>query len=688
MKSQKVQQRSIFGMLITLGVVYGDIGTSPLYVMNAIINDNGSLGKATPEYVIGCVSLIFWALMLITTIKYVLIALRADNHHEGGIFALYALVRHRAKWLIFIALIGGAALLADGTLTPAVTVTSAVEGLRGIASFAVFSQHPRLVPITVSVILLILFMIQGFGTAVIGRSFGPIMLLWFTAIGVFGALNIGQAPEILKAFSPLYALQVLFSPTNKMGIFILGSVFLATTGAEALYSDMGHVGKANIDATWPFVYLTLTLNYLGQGAWIIGHYNHAPWQSATNLNPFYEMIPVNLRIAMIVVATLAAIIASQALITGSYTLVDEAIGLKFLPRMLIRHPSNVRSQIYIGAINWLLCAVTLGIVWIFQTSARMEAAYGLAITITMLMTTILLSQWIRMWGHRSLSLMLLVGFGLLETVFLTASLTKFIHGGYLTLGLTLAIFLIMVIWFFGNRRRLQYNQANEQICLLNYRQQLIQLSHDDRIPIFATNLVYLAKIDRQHRVKRSILYSILDKRPKRAKVYWFITINETNRPYDCNYSVDMLGTRNIVEVRLNLGFRKSQHVNLYLRQIVTTLINNHSIDTQRSAYGTLHPRLVGDFKFVVQNQQVMDLANYPAMPQLDRFLIGGRVLLQNITPSPAIWYGLEFSDVLEETTPLFTTPATDPTLTSLTVRHAMHPQRGKPYHAESSDNDD
>ncbi|QBX93199.1 KUP/HAK/KT family potassium transporter [Lactiplantibacillus plantarum] len=675
MRKQRIQERSLIGMLITLGVVYGDIGTSPLYVMNALINDAGQLKNATPDYVIGSVSLIFWTLMLITTVKYVLIALRADNHHEGGIFALYALVRHRAKWLIFVALIGGAALLADGTLTPAVTVTSAVEGLKGLPKLGAFSQYPWLVPLTVTVILLVLFMIQGFGTAVVGRSFGPMMLLWFTVIGIFGLINISQAPVILKAFSPVYAVQVLFNPANKMGIFILGSVFLATTGAEALYSDMGHVGKANIDATWPFVYTTLILNYLGQGAWMLTHYQDAAWRNATNVNPFYAMVPAGGQIAMIILATAAAIIASQALITGSYTLVDEAVGLKFLPRMIIKHPSNVRSQIYIGAINWLLCLVTLGIVWLFQTSAHMEAAYGLAITLTMLMTTILLSQWIHMKGHRALALALLFGFGALETVFLTASLTKFIHGGYLTLGLTLVIFLIMVVWFFGNRRRLRYNQANEQISLLDYRNQLIQLSHDDHLPVFATNLVYLAKVDHQHRVKRSILYSILDKRPKRAKVYWFITINETNRPYDCSYSIDMLGTRNIVEVQLNLGFRKSQHINLYLRQIVTNLIADHSIDPQYSRYGITQPRQVGDFKFVVQNQQIMDLASNPTMGQFDRLLIGGRVLLQNITPSPAIWYGLAFSDVLEETIPLFTKPAMDATLTNLTVHHARTPQR-------------
>ncbi|MFC6181321.1 KUP/HAK/KT family potassium transporter [Lactiplantibacillus daowaiensis] len=673
MEKQRIQTRSIFGMLITLGVVYGDIGTSPLYVMNAIINDAGPLKKATPSYVLGCVSLIFWTLMLITTVKYVLIALRADNHHEGGIFALYALVRKQAKWLILPALVGGAALLADGTLTPAVTVTSAVEGLKGLPNMAGFSQHPLLIPLTVTVILFGLFMIQGFGTAAIGKSFGPIMLLWFTAIGVVGLVNIGHAPMILKAFSPLYALQVLISPTNKIGIFILGSVFLATTGAEALYSDLGHVGKANIDATWPFVYLMLILNYLGQGAWILQHYQLAAYRDAVNLNPFYAMIPANLQVAAIILATLAAIIASQALITGSYTLVDEAIGLKFLPRMIIKHPSQVRSQIYIGAVNWMLCGVTLGIVWLFQTSAHMEAAYGLAITITMLMTTLLLTQFVKMHGHQLAALALLLGFGTLESIFLIASLTKFIHGGYLTLGLTFVIFLIMVIWYFGNKRRLLYNRDQEQVSLLDYRQQLIQLSHDDSIPLFAANLVYLAKVDATYHVKRSIPYSILDKRPKRAKVYWFITINETNQPYDCNYTVDMLGTRNIVEVQLNLGFKKSQHVTIYLREIVNDLIAKQIIDPQHPHYGTVKHRQVGDFKFVVQNQQIMDLSSYPTMREFDRFLIGGRVLLQNITPSAAIWYGLEFSDVLEETIPLFTTPATENTLTNRAVRHQIQP---------------
>ncbi|VDG33977.1 potassium transporter Kup [Lactobacillus paraplantarum] [Lactiplantibacillus mudanjiangensis] len=674
MDKHSFQSRSWLGMLITLGVVYGDIGTSPLYVMNAIINDAGPLKKATPTYVIGCVSLIFWTLMLITTIKYVLIALRADNHHEGGIFALYALVRNQARWLILPALIGGAALLADGTLTPAVTVTSAVEGLRGLPVTASLNQHTLWVPIAVTLILLALFMIQGFGTSMIGRSFGPIMLIWFLIIGSIGLVHIQTAPQILKALSPIYALQLLVSPTNKMGIFILGSVFLATTGAEALYSDLGHVGKANIDATWPLVATTLILNYLGQGTWIINHYQQTSYQNATNLNPFYEMIPANWRVALILLATLAAIIASQALITGSYTLVDEAIGLKFLPRMIIKHPSQVRNQIYIGAVNWLLCGITLTIVWWFKTSAHMEAAYGLAITITMLMTTLLLSRFIKQRGHHGLASLFLLSFGSLETIFLVASLTKFIHGGYLTLGLTLVILAIMVVWHFGNQRRLHYNRDQEQLNLLDYRDQLSQLSQDTQVPLFATNLVYLAKVDATYHLKRSILYSILDKRPKRAQVYWFITINETNRPYDCNYTVDMLNTRNIVLVKLNLGFKKSQHVTIYLREIVTDLMKRQVIDPQQPRYGTTQPRQVGDFKFVVQNQQIMDLSHYPTMGHWDRLLIGGRILLQNITPAAAAWYGLAFSDVLEETTPLFTNPATDPTLTNQSIHHNCPPR--------------
>ncbi|MFT8949696.1 MAG: KUP/HAK/KT family potassium transporter, partial [Liquorilactobacillus hordei] len=354
--NKQLEKASFMGMLVTLGIVYGDIGTSPLYVMNALISDAGKMKNISPDYVIGSVSLIFWTLMIVTTFKYIIVAMKADNNHEGGIFSLYALVRKKAKWLIYPALIGGAAILADGTLTPAVTVTSAIEGLKNQRIGPIlFSNNQYDVLIITSLVLIGLFVIQRFGTGIIGKLFGPIMALWFVFLAIWGVINLLQYPLILKALSPYYAIKILFSPANKVGIFILGSIFLATTGAEALYSDMGHVGKKNIYATWPVVYLSLFLNYLGQGSWMIIHANDTAYRNLSNINPFYEILPGQWRLFGIVIATFAAIIASQALITGSYTLVNEAIGLKFLPRLIVRHPSNIKNQIYISSVNWLLC---------------------------------------------------------------------------------------------------------------------------------------------------------------------------------------------------------------------------------------------------------------------------------------------------------------------------------------------
>lgn len=666
------QRLSLGGMLVTLGIVYGDIGTSPLYVMNAIISDAGKMQDAIPEYIIGSASLIFWTLMIITTVKYVFIAMRADNNHEGGIFALYALIRNRARWLIFPALIGGAALLADGTLTPAVSVTSAIEGLKGqhIGPLE-FSNNQFVVVLVVTAILLGVFLIQHFGTAIIGRSFGPIMFLWFIFIGVTGFMNMVPHLEILKALSPYYAIQFLFSPVNKAGIFILGSVFLATTGAEALYSDMGHVGRKNIYGSWPFVYLMLMLSYLGQGAWVIGHYQNAAYRNLLDVNPFYEMLPEQIRLFAIAIATLAAIIASQALITGSYTLVNEAIGLKFLPRMVIKRPSNIRSQIYIPTVNWFLCIITLGIVWLFQTSRHMEAAYGLAITITMLMTTLLLFEFIKDKINQIAAFGMVLFFGVIEVLFLTASLVKFAHGGYLTLLITLLILFVMVVWYFGNKLRENYERTSEYVSLMDYRKQLIQLSNDSSELLYATNLVYMTKVGPHYSIKRKVLYSILDKRPKRAKVYWFVTVNETDAPYESQYTVDMLGTRNIINVQLYLGFKNSQHVNVYVRQIVNDLIDQKIIDTQYPKYTTLKNRRVGDFRFVITMEQLMDLATDPKMNRFNRLLIGGRIFLQNITTSPAIWYGLKFSEVVEEPVPLILYDPEVLRLNQKEVRHAV-----------------
>lgn len=670
---------SILGMLITLGIVYGDIGTSPLYVMNAIINNVGTMKNAEPEYILGSVSLIFWTLMLITTIKYVMIAMKADNNNEGGIFALYALVRKRGKWLIIPALIGGSALLADGTLTPAVTVTSAIEGIKG-QQFGklVFSNNQSVILVIVTAILLTIFIIQKFGTETIGRSFGPIMLVWFSFIGIAGLFNLANDFSVLRALSPIYAIKVLFSPVNKVGIFILDSVFLATTGAEALYSDMGQVGKHNIYATWPFVYSMLMLNYLGQAAWVIANYQNQKFNTLSGINPFYEMLPSGFKIFAIIIATMAAIIASQALITGSFTLVQEAIGLKILPRLKVKFPGKVQSQLYIETINWMLCAVTIGIVWGFGTSEHMEAAYGLAITMTMLMTTLLLHQFLIMKNHRLAANIFVAIFVQLESLFFISSMIKFIHGGYVTVILTLAILAIMVIWFFGNKRRDAYMAESENVSLKDFVPQLEKMSADDSIPTYATNLVYMVNMGKDYSLKRSVIYSILDQEPKRAKVYWFITVHQTSAPYECNYTVDMLNTRNVVDVHLNLGFKKSQHVNIYIRQIINSLLKQHIIDDQTPNYSMVPNRHVGSFKFVIQNQQFQDLGAQEFMGSIDRLLIGGRLVLQNITIPPALWYGLEFSDVVEEKVPLFLGSHTDQYLTEDTVKNTLIPKKDSP----------
>ncbi|MGA3358310.1 KUP/HAK/KT family potassium transporter, partial [Lactiplantibacillus pentosus] len=468
---------------------------------------------------------------------------------------------------------------------------------------------------------------------------------------------------------PYYAIRILFSPVNKVGIFILGSIFLATTGAEALYSDMGHVGKKNIYVTWPLVYSTLFLNYLGQGAWIIRHAGDTAYRHLSNLNPFYEMLPGPWRLVGILLATLAAIIASQALITGSYTLVDEAIGLKFLPRMVIRHPSNIKNQIYIATVNWILCIITISVVWFFGSSQKMEAAYGLAITITMLMTTVLLHEFLNKHLNKGTALIIALFFGFIELIFLISSLVKFIHGGYVTLTIMLGILYIMWLWYFGNKRREHYEKESEYVSLLDYRDQLSKLSADNTVPLFTTNLVYMTKIKGDYQIKRSTMYSILDRQPKRAKVYWFVTVNETNAPYESNYTVDLLETHNVVNVQLYLGFKKSQSVSVYLHQIVNHLVEQGILEPQIPTYSTERQRKVGDFKFVIIKEQPADLIVNDQLSSLDRRLIGGRIYLQKITASPVSWYGLEFSNVIEESSPLFITQDRDQYLIQKKIYH-------------------
>lgn len=647
--STQKKKLTIGGLFITLGVVYGDIGTSPLYVMKALIHGNDGLANISDEFIYGSLSLVFWTLTLLTTIKYVSIALRADNHGEGGIFSLYTLIRKKAKWLIVPAMIGGATLLADGILTPAVTVTTAVEGLRGIPSYIEhFGSSQNTVLLITIIIISFLFMIQRFGTEVIGRLFGPIMFLWFLMLAVLGVLNTLGNWDILRSLSPYYGIKLLLSEENKSGFLILGSIFLATTGAEALYSDLGHVGRKNIYASWPFVKLSLLLNYFGQGAWLLSVKDKPSFQHIEEINPFFEMMPASFRIIGVVFATLAAIIASQALISGSYTLVSEAIKLNLWPRLQIIYPTNTKGQLYIPVINSILWAACIGVVLYFRTSEHMEAAYGLAITITMLMTTILLYNYLiyRNVSH-FISLIVLFFFGGLETMFFLSSATKLFHGGFVTVLIALIILSIMVIWH--KAYVIEHNVAKE-VSLVDHVSRLEAVKADYSIPLYATNLVYLTSKSRPGKVDSEVMYSIFDKQPKRAEVYWFINVEVTDEPRTMEYVVENFGTDSVIKVKLRLGFRMEQKISTYMRQVVIDLMKSGDINKQPQKWSINEfNRNVGDFCFVIVREE---LSTDTELSALNRFIMQTKLAIKKLAVSPVKWFGLEYTDVKIEHVPL------------------------------------
>ena len=649
MKSDSIPFSKI-AVLVALGVVYGDIGTSPMYVLKSIIAGNGGINQINDDLILGSLSLIIWTLTLLTTIKYVLVAMKADNHGEGGIFALFSLVKNCGKWLIIPAMVGGAALLADGVLTPAVTVTTAIEGLRSIPVFndIIGSGQTRIVLITILIISLV-FLVQRAGTSLIGKSFGPIMVIWFLFLAAAGLFNIVNDINVLRAFNPLRGISILFSSYNKAGIMILGSVFLATTGAEALYSDMGHVGRINIYASWPFVKICLIINYLGQGAWLMKHKGMESLASIEDLNPFFEMLPSQIRIIAVVLGTTAAIIASQALITGSFTLVSEATRLDLMPRMRITYPSKTKGQSYIPLVNTVMWVACVLVVLYFRSSARLEAAYGLAITLTMLMTTILLFTYLwKIKGRQVIPFVFLALFGGLEGCFFVSSLSKFMHGGYVALLLAFVLFSVMVIWYSGTK--IERSQAN-YLSLEKYLPQFKALSMDDSIPFTADNLVYITHNTKNDIIDRDVLYSIFNKRPKRAKAYWFVSVIVTDEPYTSSYTVDSFGTDSVFRVRLYLGFKENQRINVYLRQIVTDLIKSKELPSQKPKYSVYDKdRNVGYFRFCIIRKMLSpesDITSY------GRMAIALKYAIRQLVGTQIQWYGLESSVVLIEYVPFF-----------------------------------
>ena len=656
MSSERSAHRAIpFGMgmvLVTMGVVYGDIGTSPMYTLRAIMHGNGGLATMSPDVVIGALSLIIWTMTLITTVKYVLVAMKADNHNEGGIFALYSLVRHCAPWLIIPAMVGGAALLADGILTPAVTVTTAIEGLRTIdLVHGIIGDNQSVVVAITLLIISVLFHAQRAGTSSIGRAFGPIMCIWFAFLGGVGLVHIGADLNVLRAFNPLRGIAFLFDGNlNQAGLMVLGNVFLCTTGAEALYSDMGHVGKANIYASWPVVKACLILNYLGQGAWILAMRGNTELIAmGESMNPFFEMLPGGMRVFAVVLSTLAAIIASQALITGSYSIVSEAISLDLMPHMKIEYPSENKGQIYIPLVNTILWIGCMGVVLYFRSSERMESAYGLAITVTMLMTTILLTVFLaRIRNKVPLAVPFALFFGAIESFFFFSSLTKFAHGGYITVLLALAIFLVMYVWHRGTRIELM---QRVNLPVSRYLEQMHELSNYDEIPYMADNLVFLTNDPSKDSLDRDILYSILDKRPKRAKAYWFLNVSVTDEPYTHEFWVNDFGTDFVFKVQLRLGFRVNQRVNEYLYQIVSTMVEQGRLPAQDHRF-SIYERTghVGDFRFCLV-RKVPSVSS--DISRTDLGILQAKYIIRGACGSPDHWYGLENSSVMYEYVPLF-----------------------------------
>ena len=630
----KLSKVSMAGLLVTMGIIFGDIGTSPLYVFKAIVADK----VISPELILGGLSAVFWTITLQTTVKYVIIVLRADNNGEGGIFSLYALIRRRRPYLILPAIIGGCALLADGMITPPISVSSAVEGL------LILNPNIPTIPIVLTIITT-LFLIQRVGTSIVGKVFGPLMLIWFLMLGILGLISLTSHPEVLKALNPYYAYNLLVHYPN--GFWLLGAVFLCTTGAEALYSDMGHCGKKNIRISWIFVKTTLILNYFGQGAWVINSIG----KEVDNINPFYAIMPQWFLLPGIVIATLAAIIASQAMISGSFTLISEALRLNVWPKVRIKYPSEAKGQLYVPSVNWILWGGCMAIVLYFKESSRMEAAYGLAIVTTMMMTTILLSSYLRkIKTPKAIVLIITIVYLSIESCFLIANIIKIPHGGWMTLLVSLFFITIMWVWYKGRKIK---NRLTEFVKLRDYIPILQQLSNDTSVPKYATHLVYLTSADSAMEVENKVVYSILQKQPKRADIYWFVHIHVDDQPYTMQYKVDHIASHDVIKIDFRLGFRVEQKINFYFRKVVEELMKNHEVDVT-SRYASLSKlNITGDFRFVVLKRH---LSYENELSVYESLIMDAYSILDTLSLSEEKAFGLDTSSVTVEKVPMIVAP--------------------------------
>jgi KUP system potassium uptake protein len=631
MKTSSHQKVTAITLLVALGIIYGDIGTSPLYVMKAIIG-----GREISELLVyGGISCIFWTLTFQTTFKYIFLTLSADNHGEGGVFSLYALVKRFGKGkLVIPTILGATTLLADGIITPPISVASAIEGLEVIV------PNIPTIPIVIA-ILSGIFIFQRFGTQKVGFIFGPVMVIWFSMLFVLGFSQILLHPNILKALNPMYAYELLVEYPH--GFWLLGAVFLCTTGAEALYSDLGHCGKQNIRISWVFVKICLVVNYLGQASWLMNQTNPL----LGGRNPFYQIMPQWFLLIGIIIATFATIIASQALISGSFTLINEAISLNFWPRVKLKNPTNLKGQIYIPSVNTILWIGCVLMILYFKNSTHMEAAYGFSITIAMMMTTILLMYYLVFVkkvrkGWVTLTLMI---FSFIEVSFFIANVSK-IKERWMFLFFELFIFMVMYVWYYSrkiNNRFLKFTNLTEQTQLLK------ELSEDDVIPKYATHLIYLSKADRTYEIEEKILKSIFSKQPKRADIYWFFHINRTNEPFTLNYEVIELLDDKVIKIVLNIGFRVQPKVELYFKKIVQDLVNKKELNLHIRPDGSTKYNSEPDFKFIII-EKFISVENEFAVKE--GLLLHSYYWLKSLSLSDEKAFGLDKSDVEIENVPI------------------------------------
>lgn len=626
-----IKKLSVAGFLISVGIVYGDIGTSPLYTFKAIIQQN----PINNQLVLGSVSAIFWTLFFQTTFKYVILTLRADNHGEGGIFSLYTLIRRYGKWLMIPALLGGSFLIADSIITPPISVSSAIEGLR--------MQYPDLpvIPI-VLVILFLLFIIQPFGTMRIGKIFGPAMMIWFTMIGVMGLYSLSHNPSVIKAISPVYAWR--FITDYPGGFWLLGGVFLCTTGAEALYSDLGHCGRKNIEASWVYIKTCLVLCYFGQAAWLV----QREGLILGDINSFFAMMPSWMFWFAIIVATSATIIASQALISGTFTLFNEAMRLNFFPGLKVYYPSEVKGQLYIPAVNWALLTACIGVVLYFKESSNMEAAFGLSVTLTMLMTTVLLNFYLLFIKkfNRWLVMLIIGLFLVIEVSFLVANLKKFTHGGYITLALGLIIFWIMFTWQWAGKVKqglLRFVSIKKHLPVLN------ALSNDTEIPKYATHLVYITSSPKGDKVEQEIIRSIYYNRPKRADVYWLLHLKVTDEPYTRAYETEVIERNKLMRITYYVGFRIVPRINVMFKEVLSNLYAQGEFETSDTWKIFYRNNPAGDYRFILFENYLSTDNQLPWWRRIPMIIY---FTLRKIGVSSEKALNLDYSLVKTEKTPL------------------------------------